>query len=163
MPVHINGCFSLPHPVSNFSWTIRCESGYRNVQWGIEWQGSKHGKNCVCVWMCVWVQSHVNGMAPLREQDITGEDTVEKQLFLVAIRSMLPCLAPGAVLGADTQESVLGCGGTEEGYLPTAEPPISSAWSGREVRNTSRIWLYQAGSIFPPQDKGLYLCNITWK
>lgn len=53
MPVHINGCFSPPHPVFNFSWTIRCESGDRNVQWGIEWQGSNHRKNCVCLDVCM--------------------------------------------------------------------------------------------------------------
>lgn len=34
---------------------------------------------------------------------------------------MLPCLAAGAVLGADTQGSVLWCGGAEEGHVPTAE------------------------------------------
>lgn len=64
-------------------------------------------------------------MAPLRGQDMTGE-------AITASRSMLPCLSPGAVLGADTQGSVLGGGGAE-GHIPTAEPPSSSAWRGREV------------------------------
>lgn len=63
-------------------------------------------------------------------------------------------MAPEAVLGADTQGSVLGGGGAE-GHVPAAEPPSSSAWRGREVRNTSSIGLYQAGPSFSPQDKKL--------
>lgn len=152
MPVHINGCFSPPHPVFNFSWTIRCESGDRNVQWGIEWQGSNHRKNCVCLDVCMspkpcqWC-----GPSGGAGHDWGGHCV--KTAVSGAIRSMLPCLAPGAVLGTDT--GISECGGAEEGHVPTTEPPSSSAWRGREVRNISSIWLYQAGPSFPPQDKGL--------
>lgn len=44
---------ALPTQSLIFFWTIRCESGDRNVQWSAEWGGSNHGKNCVCLHACV--------------------------------------------------------------------------------------------------------------
>lgn len=60
------------------------------------------------------------------------------------------------------RDQCLGVGGVEEGHVPAAEPPSSSAWRDREW-GTPSIWLHQAGPSFPPQDKGLQLCSSTWK
>lgn len=155
MPVHINGYFSLPHPVSNFSWTIRCESGDRNVQWGMEWQRSNHGKNTVCVCLDVCVSPKPcewHGPSEGAGHDWGGH-----------------CVKAATSGGHQEHAAMLGSWSSAGSRLtgisawlwgsrrtcPHSWAPSSSAWRGRRLRNTFSICPYQAGPSFPPQDKGL--------
>lgn len=66
---------------------------------------------------------YVNDMAPLREQDTTGEDIVEKQPFLVAIRSMLPSLAPGQCWEQMHRDRCWGMGKQKKDISPQLSHP----------------------------------------